>query len=183
MPRNGVSPQARAWANCCRKVSGGFPGNADTVPPRKRTFGEVDGFGLILNTALAGYLQSEACTQPENFPEAAAACRKLTDGSIAGGRLIFTNLADESSFSSQGSDQDLPYVVIQEPAVSLNIAAALNANFPPVFSNAAVDVDSKHRYWVTDGGVVDNRGLISLLLALKGALEHMPAGNESDPEI
>ncbi|MGB5617786.1 MAG: hypothetical protein WBM78_13160, partial [Desulfobacterales bacterium] len=36
---------------------------------------------------------------------------------------------------------------------------------------------------VTDGGVVDNRGLISLLLALKGALEHMPAGNENDPEI
>jgi len=34
---------------------------------------------------------------------------------------------------------------------------ALNANFPPVFSNAPVDVDQRTRYWVTDGGAADNR--------------------------
>lgn len=160
-----------------------FYGNNAAMPTRKKTFGEVNGFGLILNTSLAGHLKSETCLQPENFPEAAAACRKLTDGSIAGGRLIFTNLSDKSSFSSQRIDEDMPYVVIQAQTVFLNIAAALNANFPPVFSNAAVDIDSKQRYWVTDGGVVDNRGMISLLLALEGALKHRPAGAINNPEI
>ncbi len=155
-----------------------FHGNNDALPPRKKTFGEVDGFGLILNTSLAGHLQSETCLQPEEYT---AACRKLTDGSVAGGRLIFTNLADISVFSSQKTDQDMPYVVI--PAGSLSTAGALNANFPPLFSNAAVDIESKHRYWVTDGGVVDNRGMISLLLALEGALAHRPEGATNNPEL
>jgi len=60
----------------------------------------------------------------------------------------------------------------------LATAAALSANFPPVFSNAAVDVtstingaESTTRYWVTDGGASENRGIISLLYALRFALE------------
>jgi len=60
---------------------------------------------------------------------------------------------------------------------AVTAAAALNANFPPVFANGAVDIlsnDSKdvlERFWVTDGGATDNRGIISLLYALQSALD------------
>ena len=92
----------------------------------------------------------------------------------AGGRLILTNLADTRGFPSQGMKQApseyLTYVALRDPEIRLTIAAALNANFPPVFSNAAVDVFNNRRYWVTDGGATDNRGIISLLYALKHAV-------------
>jgi len=60
---------------------------------------------------------------------------------------------------------------------AVTAAAALNANFPPVFANGAVDIVSNNskdvleRYWVTDGGATDNRGIISLLYALQSALD------------
>ena len=80
----------------------------------------------------------------------------------AGGRLILTNLADTDAFPDQGMPQApseyLAYVALNNPEIKLATAAALNANFPPVFSNAAVDVASSRRYWVTDGGATDNRG-------------------------
>lgn len=66
-------------------------------------------------------------------------------------------------------EQGLP-VVVDEPTTRLEVAAALNANFPPVFSNAAVDVGGKARYWITDGGTVDNRGIEMLLYALRDVL-------------
>lgn len=64
----------------------------------------------------------------------------------------------------------LKYVVVQSSNVALAAAASLNANFPPVFSNAAVDMDGTNRFWVTDGGAVDNRGIDSLLFALRDAI-------------
>lgn len=55
-------------------------------------------------------------------------------------------------------------------------AAAPHANFPPVFSDAPIDdVKTGNRYWVTDGGAVENRGLISLLFLLRGVLERLEA--------
>jgi hypothetical protein len=139
--------------------------------PVRCTFGEVDYPAVILNTALAGHLDCSECSQQSDFPQAASRHRDQAKGTNAGGRLIFTNLRDASPFPKIGAELHLPYVVIQDPKVRLNVAAALNANFPPVFSNAAVDLDNTSRYWVTDGGATDNRGLISLLLALKGALQ------------
>jgi hypothetical protein len=155
-------------------------GNPATI---NNTLGKVDGLGLILNTALAGHLDSEACPQAENIAEASVRCRDLTDNSLSGGRLIFTNLKDVNIFETRGTNQGLPYITVQDYQVSLSVAAALSANFPPVFPNAAVDIDKTDRYWVTDGGAMDNRGLISLLLALEGALERLPAESESLPDI
>ena len=122
------------------------------------TLGAVKDLGLIFNTALCGSGSS-------GHPESAA---------DAGGRLVITNLL--SSFDKKpipagnGWELDLPFKVVNDPKVSLFAAASLSANFPPVFSNAAVVVGDK-RFWVTDGGAVENRGLISILLALIEALE------------
>jgi hypothetical protein len=69
--------------------------------------------------------------------------------------------------------------VFADDQVPLTRAAALHANFPPVFTNAAVDVPVSDRvpdeldgvrYWVTDGGAVENRGVLSLLFALRAAV-------------
>lgn len=93
----------------------------------------------------------------------------------AGGRMIITNLSDTSGFPKHGKkiapSDYLSYVVLTDSDIDLATAAALNANFPPVFSNAAVDVIGTRRYWVTDGGSVDNRGILSLLYALKKAVQ------------
>ena len=113
---------------------------------------------------------------------------------ISGGRLIFTNLAQRSAFPASGSeagdlpqgapsipDVRLPYVVVQDSSVLLSAAAALSANFPPVFTNARVDVPAAvpdshcptRAYYVTDGGAVENLGLLSALYALRQALNSL----------
>ncbi len=142
-----------------------------------RTFGEVaekNGLGIILNTSLAGH--------PYYITHTFANKRSRQNHSSAiyrGGRLIFTNLAYPSGvFDQRGletePDKRFKYVVVNSPDTNLATAAALNANFPPIFSNAAVDIlnanNEYDRYWVTDGGAVDNRGAISLLLALRASL-------------
>lgn len=61
-----------------------------------------------------------------------------------------------------------------EPAIPLIAAAALTANFPPIFPNAPIDVQAgghMERYWVTDGGALENRGDVALLYVLRQALE------------
>jgi hypothetical protein len=141
--------------------------------------GQCTNVALIFNTALAGHLwQDSDLEQP--FPKWANDHRRLTRSDVAGGRLIFTNLRDKECFPRldvPGSFR-MKYVVVQSSNVSLAAAAALNANFPPVFSNAAVDKDATNRFWVTDGGTTDNRGIDSLLFALRGALrEQKELGN------
>jgi hypothetical protein len=73
----------------------------------------------------------------------------------------------------------MPFIVVRDAAVPLASAAALNANFPPVFPNARVDLSgyapdasgcTQRSYYVTDGGATENLGLISALLALQSAL-------------
>lgn len=146
----------------------------------KRKLGDVSDLGLIFNTALAGHLRRRQ-DGPEPFAEWAEKNRILTKSDIAGGRRIFTNLDDSYSFLAKNHEKhQLRYVVIRDGSVALTTGAALNANFPPVFSNAAVDVvyydsNSGDRYWVTDGGATDNRGIISLLLALREALRYQVA--------
>jgi predicted acylesterase/phospholipase RssA len=135
------------------------------------TIGQSADFGLIFNTALAGHLCDDSGSQ-RDFEEWANDHRRLTRSDLAGGRLIFTNLRDKECFPRldvPGSFR-MKYVVVQSSNVSLASAAALSANFPPVFSNAAVDKDQTNRFWVTDGGAADNRGIDALLFALRGAL-------------
>jgi hypothetical protein len=69
------------------------------------------------------------------------------------------------------------------PSISMPAMASASANFPPVFSNVAIDEpDGGPRYWVTDGGAVDNRGLISLLLALRSMIHEWNDSNPKRPE-
>ena len=78
----------------------------------------------------------------------------------------------------------IPFVIVSDSQVSLAAAAALNANFPPVFPNARVDLlregaepcGRRRSYYVTDGGATENLGLISALYALQSALENWPSG-------
>jgi hypothetical protein len=74
----------------------------------------------------------------------------------------------------------LPYWVVKDPGVSLAHAAALNANFPPVFPNARVVIENypaqgctRRSYFVTDGGAQENLGLVSALYAVQSALREL----------
>lgn len=147
------------------------------LPADRNTLGDITGFGLILNTAIAGCFtcdpDSPACM---GMPFISAERRfrdEMTHTALSGGRLILTNLSLGDGFApgieESGGPSGLP-VVIDDPGTRLEVAAALNANFPPVFSNAAIDVDRRLRYWVTDGGAVDNRGIEMLLYAFREAL-------------
>ena len=133
--------------------------------------------GLIFNTALAGHLHRGEGQYSESFKDWAEENRNLTKSEHAGSRLIFTNLEQIKAFPIDMPEaHKLWYVVINSDQVNLTTAVALNANFPPVFSNAAVDVEyhNSHkgdRYWVTDGGATDNRGIISLLFALRKSIQ------------
>ncbi len=138
---------------------------ASTWRAPRASMADVDDMGLILNTALAGTWRYD------DGPEA-----DMTTSSSAGGRLIFTNLALPEDFVTPAMDGvGLTDVVLGGSWVTLSGAAALNANFPPVFSNAAVDAGDA-RYWVTDGGATDNRGMEMPLYALLEALRHVDVG-------
>jgi hypothetical protein len=141
---------------------------------------DVKDMGLILNTALAGHFERPS-TAPAGEPLYAVERdgRGATTSVLAGGRLLLTNLSFTPMLVSPSIDPDtalakLP-VVIRSPQLRLEEAAALNANFPPVFSNAAIDVNETTRYWVTDGGTVDNRGIEMALYALREALKQVEA--------
>ena len=142
--------------------------------------------GLILNSTLCGTFPPDFGTQQKSgsalrFSEDHASARH------SGGRLIFTNLKCRDAFPLHRAEDNtwsLPhYVVIDDPSVRLASAAACNANFPPVFPNAAVDVSDPQgrvkRYWVTDGGAEENQGLISVLTVLHHAVESLAEAKPS----
>jgi hypothetical protein len=154
------------------------------LPATRSRLGEIDAPGLILNSTITGRLnRAEACRN-----EADEACagsleeierRHRRQTRIYGGRLVFTNLALADNFDGpglgSGEDVRLPIVVVNDPATPLAYAAAANANFPPVFSNAGVDIGQSDRYWVSDGGVLDNRGMETLLYAVRQAIDGQQA--------
>ncbi|MBM3393161.1 MAG: patatin-like phospholipase family protein [Betaproteobacteria bacterium] len=147
------------------------------------TLGQVDRVGLILNTAVTGHpledsdLLAKVLTPPE-----ASDCSSHQQpyALMSGGRLVFTNLRDDEAFNPSAiiPDVRLPYMVLRDPTIPLATAAALNANFPPVFQNAKVLVlDARagspcpaRAYFVTDGGAEENLGLVSALLSVRSAL-------------
>jgi hypothetical protein len=146
------------------------------------TFEGLSDFGLICNSTLAGRFdwkplklkQKCGCT----LGDASERCLSQTKSDVAGGRLMMTNLNLERAFNVR----DLPFVedhlpiLVDDKTTRVERAAALSANFPPVFSNAAIDVDDEQRYWVTDGGAADNRGLEPVLYAARDAVQHLPKG-------
>lgn len=156
------------------------------LPADRTKLVDVKDMGLILNTALAGHFERPQ-DAPANLPlhDVEREHRDQTLSTLAGGRLLLTNLALPSPLAGPSIDPDprlarLP-VVIRSEQTRLEEAAALNANFPPVFSNAAIDVDDATRYWVTDGGAVDNRGMEMLLYAVRDALR--PVQDENLPRL
>ncbi|MBI2833166.1 MAG: hypothetical protein HYX76_01905, partial [Acidobacteria bacterium] len=156
------------------------------LPEARRTFGQIDDIGLILNTAIAGHFDrgrvpaplQESSPEPLSLSDAERRFRRYSSTELAGGRVLFTNLRLPPTFPGPGLGLDaterLPLVVVADGRTPLADGAALNANFPPVFSNAAVDVDDRVRYWVTDGGAIDNRGMEALLFATRQAIVDAP---------
>ncbi len=148
------------------------------------TIGGLHAPGLILNTTITGHpsMDSEILRGHLSIRDARDAAQPFA--SLAGSRLIFTNLANVDGFPRPPwpmSDIGLEYKVIRDPTVPLATAAALNANFPPVFSNARVCVGPRigrdckgDSYYVTDGGATENLGLVSALYELRGVLAAWP---------
>lgn len=165
----------------------------DKTQVRKNSLKDL---AVIFNTTVSGHPYYDSWRYGKFEENKEIDSIKYSSNISSGTRLILTNLSDLSgfpvinmkpeeqlvgknprqTFSLQARDQVLKYVAVNDPQVKLSTAAALNANFPPVFSDAAVDIkpsdnpERKDRYWVTDGGATDNRGIISLLLALKQSL-------------
>jgi hypothetical protein len=140
---------------------------------------------LILNTTVTGHPDEESALlmMSLNRPLPPGDCRETARPYklMNGGRLIFTNIAQVSAFPKREApiaDVRLPYVIVRDPGVRLAAAAALNANFPPVFPNARVEVKDQdpntecpdRSYFVTDGGAEENLGLVSALFAVQSAL-------------
>jgi hypothetical protein len=167
----------------------------------RKTMGAVSDIGLMLNSSVAGRFvvvepNPDGATLgvlEQRAKEGLTAAGKDRDGAgaiplnaalsdVAGGRVVYTNLDIPDHFAGptliendpmrERNDTRLPVYIVNGEDVSLAAAAAANANFPPVFSNAAVDRDAKTRFWITDGGAVDNRGTETLLLAVRYALTH-----------
>jgi hypothetical protein len=155
----------------------------DPAEPVAKSMGELP-IGLILNTTLAGCAPPDFVS-PKDASFALSNVR-YASGLHAGSRLILTNLNDANAFPPARSKEPiceyLKYQVIQDPSIEIVNAAALNANFPPIFPNEPVDIVDGHkilgRYWVTDGGAEENRGEISMLFAMRHVLEQLKSENK-----
>ncbi len=163
------------------------------------TFADIADVGVILNTTLSGHPAGDSAWLDSLYHDNSRSGPPLYYATAAGGRLIFTNLREVGAYPrmkqtlAHAQDEYFHYVIVGGKRTSLTAAAALSANFPPVFSNGGVDVlagpkDSSmgQRYWVTDGGAADNRGIISLLYALHSMLDacqNRPQCRVSPPEI
>jgi predicted acylesterase/phospholipase RssA len=157
----------------------------------KDTFAQLSGFGLICNSTLAGRFDRGFLTPKEqndslSVEQVDARYPHVTRSDVAGGRLVMTNLDLHDVFS----DPQPPFIpgiplpiVVDDRDTRVQRAAALSANFPPVFSNAAIDVNDQARYWVTDGGAADNRGLEPLLFALRHTVKTRLAQKAELPNI
>jgi hypothetical protein len=153
------------------------------------TFEGLNDFGLITDSTLAGRLDMKSLPPKLNCGcspgEASARCLNQTNSDVAGGRLVMSNLDLHRAFDIP----DLPYVeqhlpiLVDDKTTRVERAAALSANFPPVFSNAAIDVDNEQRYWVTDGGAADNRGLEPVIYAARDSVQNLPAGKTQLPTL
>lgn len=161
-------------------------------PSGKAGLNGSPGLGLMLNTTITGHPLAYTALLGESFTTlqtpAGSACERQTRPlkNLAGGRLLFTNLKLEpdawEDSRKELPDVRLPYVIVANPQVPIAEAAALAANFPPVFPNARVDLTNAKKptacassFYVTDGGVLENLGLVSALLAVRSGLDEITA--------
>ncbi|MEP7247828.1 MAG: patatin-like phospholipase family protein, partial [Gammaproteobacteria bacterium] len=170
----------------------------------KRTLGDLSGVGLILNTTVSGHPRRDSVMLKErigSLRQESCLEQSRPFSSLAGGRLVFTNLSDvtwQPKPYIDLADVRFDYTFVRDGHVPLAAAAALNANFPPVFSNARVRLappavtppgsqpECPVSYFVTDGGATENLGLLSALYALRAAIPHitqMLNPGERFPEI
>lgn len=144
-------------------------------PQQAATLKDLD-FGVLFNTSIIGTFDSKhSMCAGDPLPKAAVRCSQETTKEDAGGRLVLTNL---KPLTKPPSDvQAMSLVSFNSAAISIGRAAALSGNFPPVFPDAAVDSTDANgqsiRYWVTDGGTVENRGTPTLYYALRDALKEI----------
>jgi hypothetical protein len=174
---------------------------------RATRLADIGDLGLILNSTITGHPHGLAtdeadqagcpidqATRPGAGASSTAAVPRPADTDLgapwqrgaAGGILAYTNLRHLAAFPRPSDappcapQERLTYVLVGGVHTELTAAAALSANFPPVFPNAAVDLAVPragvpqavtHRYWVTDGGAAENRGAVSLLYALQGLVQ------------
>ncbi len=176
---------------------------SDHGEPKERylTLGADPSLGLILNTTISGQplqdvpmLDGAVVRLPQTT---AGPCEdfEVPVAALSGGRLAFTNLSDVSAFrksSAQAPSIQMPFVLVRDPNVGLAQAAALNANFPPVFPNARVNIRGLETrpgecdvrsYFVTDGGAVENLSLVSALLAIDSALSDLEVRGDKARDI
>jgi predicted acylesterase/phospholipase RssA len=160
------------------------------LPAGCGTIGCAD-VGVIFNTAVTGAWRpdkrnSEACLADRRKQ------RNCATKDRTGSRLVVTNVdamtGDSAQLALAGWPLDFDYEVVRDPQAPLTAAASMSANFPPVFSNTAVQIDAgsggqARRYWVTDGGAVENRGVVSLLLALLAEAKNWPSDSPPPPSI
>ncbi|MGD2056018.1 MAG: patatin-like phospholipase family protein [Gammaproteobacteria bacterium] len=138
--------------------------------------------GLIFNTTISGRFYAEeagtaGCHENGNpLPVQDDRCEEYRDAYGRGHRLILTNMELPDKPSALDAPEAphifLIHKVVDARSLTLGRAAALSSNFPPVFPDTAVDINGDVRYWVTDGGASENRGLVSLLYALKEAIDN-----------
>lgn len=145
-----------------------------SIAANRTKLSDIHDIGLIFNTTLAGELVCPASDCGDKLLQNAEPnLRNIEESTLAGGRLLLTNLALPKEMTGlplePTTSERLP-VVLSSEDLTLQESAALNANFPPVFSNAAIDVNNDKRYWVTDGGAADNRGMEMMLFALRDTL-------------
>jgi len=150
-------------------------------------------FGIMLNTSILGTFPDAAhpCdgTDDLSLPEQATRCRDTlaaASAENAGGRLVLTNLEPPRPLPEDGS-RHMDIITLDQSDISIARAAALSANFPPVFPDAAIDLKTPdtgdRRYWVTDGGAVENRGAMTLYYAVRDALKKDAVGSGSLPPL
>jgi hypothetical protein len=160
-----------------------------------QTLGSIGAPALILNSAIVSHPAEDSDLLRRTLDKAADSCGE-TERSyklMSGGRLIFTNIRDRDTQkfpkgAPRIADVQLLYQIMQDANIPLATAAALNANFPPVFPSARVRVENSgggpcrfKDYYVTDGGAVENLGLISALYALQSAIDALKPGSQIRP--
>jgi hypothetical protein len=165
-----------------------------------RTLGSIGGGpALILNSAIVSHPADDSDLLQRTLDKAPGRTVDNPDCGeeersyklLSGSRLIFTDIRDTQMFPkgpARIADVRLLYRIVRDANVPLATAAALNANFPPVFPSARVRVEDGDGgpcrfkdYYVTDGGAVENLGLVSALYALRSAIDQLPPGSKVRP--
>ncbi len=149
--------------------------------------GEIQDVGLIFNSTVAGHPVSDASLARSLITEDTEGQQYVVS---RGGRMIFTNLMYELGLPGDGiyyednlSDATrFHMMVVRSPDVRVTQAVTTTANFPAVFPNSGVWVQDAEtqsiiaKYSITDGGALDNRGILSMIYMLRSTLQDMDPG-------